>query len=425
MSDSPQQIHAVAPRRPAQPTDLADKFVAFQRRQAASTKPRERADRNPAPSGSPSTSRPTRAPSPRRLHAPPLPTPNITVNQPTPSAMEADADDFSRRLKITAASSPRPSPRPQAGPSSGSPNRLYNPNADSPRRAILTAEPEAMSDAASSSYAPRGPAPHGPRQATPQSRAAPDSHRQLFDHRRDDPVRFSVLTRPQASPNAAAGRPHADRPTPTPKSSGDYVSASSTSSASYAHSTLSSNFTLSSATTDSSTPSGLFEKPNARRSEDSSSSTNAFSMQLKKLYRAISDLEKKILGEQRDKDADEDGERNPQPVGILVKGRPGSANGSASGPEVRGGEDEAEKWKRLLADHKELADKVQNLLTLTLAPSVPASLRNIPTKYSLIARLWAHAFHRLLESLRQAASPPTNSPIALEYLQVCRHLPPD
>lgn len=78
-------------------------------------------------------------------------------------------------------------------------------------------------------------------------------------------------------------------------------------------------------------------------------------MQLKKLYRVISDLEKKILGEQRDNDADEDGERNPQTVGILVKGRPGSANGSASGPEVRGGEDEAEKWKRLLADHKECA----------------------------------------------------------------------
>lgn len=207
-----------------------------------------------------------------------------------------------------------------------------------------------MSDAASSSYAPRGPAPHGPRQAASQSRAAPDGHRQLFDHRRDDPVRFSVLARPHASPNAAASR-SGDRPTPTPKSSGDYVSASSTSSASYAHSTLSSNFTLSSATTDSSTPSGLFENSNARRSEDSSSSTNAFSMQLKKLYRAISDLEKKILGEQRDKEADEDGERNPQTVGILVKSRPGS--GSGGGAEVRGAEDEGEQWKGLLAGPQE------------------------------------------------------------------------
>ncbi|TFY56018.1 hypothetical protein EVJ58_g7892 [Rhodofomes roseus] len=348
--------------------------------------------------GSSSTPRPTRAPSPRRPHAPQHPSPNIVVDQSSPSAMEADADDFSRRLKITAASSPRPSARAQAGPSSGSPGKLYNPNSDSPRRVILTAEPEAMSDAASSS------------QEQP-----PDSHRQLFDHRKDDPVRF--LARPQASPNAAANRPHVDRPTPTPKSSGDYVSASSTSSASYAHSTLSSNFTLSSATTDSSAPSGLFENPNARRSEVSSSSTNAFSMQLKKLYRGITALEQKILGEQRDKDADDEGNRNTQTVGILIKGRPGSVGGLAGGAEVRGGEDDMEKWKRLLVDHKELAEKVQNLLTLTLAPTVPASLRNIPTKYNLIARLWAHAFHRLLESLRQAASPPNNSHVALEYLQ--------
>ncbi|KAH9837881.1 uncharacterized protein C8Q71DRAFT_754967 [Rhodofomes roseus] len=55
----------------------------------------------------------------------------------------------------------------------------------------------------------------------------------MFDHRKDDPVRFSVLARPQPSPNAAANRPHVDRPTPTPKSSGDFVSASSTSSTSY------------------------------------------------------------------------------------------------------------------------------------------------------------------------------------------------
>ncbi|KAH9912646.1 uncharacterized protein B0H18DRAFT_1126962 [Fomitopsis serialis] len=140
-------------------------------------------------------------------------------------------------------------------------------------------------------------------------------------------------------------------------------------------------------------------------------------MQLKKLYRAITALEQKFLGEQRDKDADDEGDRNPQTVGILVKGRPGPAGGLAGGVEVRGGEDETEKWKRLLVDHKELAEKVQNLLTLTLAPTVPASLRNIPTKYNLIARLWAHAFHRLLESFRQAASPPNNSLAALEYLQ--------
>lgn len=62
------------------------------------------------------------------------------------------------------------------------------------------------------------------------------------------------------------------------------------------------------------------------------------------------------------------------------------------------------------------------MLSLTLAPSVPTSLRNIPLKYNLIIRLWTHAFHRLLESLRRAAMPPSSSTVALEHLQVCNRL---
>jgi hypothetical protein len=46
--------------------------------------------------------------------------------------------------------------------------------------------------------------------------------RHLFDHRKDDPVRFSIMARPQQS---ASGQP-----SPTSKSSRDYVLASSTSS---------------------------------------------------------------------------------------------------------------------------------------------------------------------------------------------------
>jgi hypothetical protein len=55
-----------------------------------------------------------------------------------------------------------------------------------------------------------------------------------------------------------------------------------------------------------------------------------------------------------------------------------------------------------------------NLLQLSLAPSVPASLKNVPTKYSIVVRLWTHAFHKLLESLRRASF---SSPLALELLQ--------
>ena len=65
-----------------------------------------------------------------------------------------------------------------------------------------------------------------------------------------------------------------------------------------------------------------------------------------------------------------------------------------------------------------LAESIREMLALTLAPTVPASLKNIPQKYNLIIRLWTHAFYHLLESLRHAARPPTNSLVALEYLQV-------
>jgi protein SMG6 len=50
-----------------------------------------------------------------------------------------------------------------------------------------------------------------------------------------------------------------------------------------------------------------------------------------------------------------------------------------------------------------LADIISELLTISLAPSIPASLRQIPTKYNIIVHLWTFAFHRLLESLRRAS----------------------
>ncbi|KIJ61387.1 hypothetical protein HYDPIDRAFT_31260, partial [Hydnomerulius pinastri MD-312] len=57
---------------------------------------------------------------------------------------------------------------------------------------------------------------------------------------------------------------------------------------------------------------------------------------------------------------------------------------------------------------------MHNLMEISLAPSVPASLRVIPTKYNMIIHLWTHAFHKLLEALRHASF---SSPLALEHLQ--------
>ncbi|KAI0665042.1 hypothetical protein C8Q70DRAFT_904630 [Cubamyces menziesii] len=394
-------------REPIQ-TDIADKIIALRRKQAASAAPRERPEKpQPTSSSRPTTARPS---SPRRLHAPPIPNPNIVVSEASPSHMDADPDDFSRRLKISYGSPRASHARPAAN---GSPGKLYNPNTDPVRRPVMTAEPEAMSEGASGSQSPRAIPPRV--HPTQPSRGVPEAHRQLFDPRKHDAVLFSTQHRQHNGPAPLNGSPNVGRPTPTPKSSGDWVSASSTSSASYAQSTISSNFTLSSATTDSSSASSaLFDSSNpSRRSEDSTSSANAFSRKLKEVYRTISNLESKLLGSDRDRERADDSERGSHRPGVLIKGRPLSGTPRA----IASDEEESERWRKLVSDHQALAESIREMLALTLAPTVPASLKNIPQKYNLIIRLWSHAFYHLLESLRHAARPPTTSPVALEYLQ--------
>ena len=61
-----------------------------------------------------------------------------------------------------------------------------------------------------------------------------------------------------------------------------------------------------------------------------------------------------------------------------------------------------------------LAKTMHNLLDISLAPSVLASLWNISTKYNIIICLWTHGFHKLLESLRRASF---TSFLALKHLQ--------
>jgi hypothetical protein len=95
------------------------------------------------------------------------------------------------------------------------------------------------------------------------------------------------------------------------------------------YSAISSNFTLSSSTTDgSSAPSSIFDhRPREEK-------TNAFSNQLKKLYRDISALETKILS---DSGEPQDESR------IVIKGGP------CSGAE----EAEKSRWKKAIDEHKQ------------------------------------------------------------------------
>jgi protein SMG6 len=197
--------------------------------------------------------------------------PNLSprTHQVSLQLVEADPEDFSRRLNISGSKRPaHTSPRPAHNTSKN--NNLFNPQTD-PIPMRRTAGPESISDATSSSYAPRGMSANPP---GVQRETSAHQH-QLFDHRKDDPVRFSVLAGPSFTN---------DSRWPYPKTSADYLSASSTSS--YAPSQVSSTFTLSSNTTDgSSASSAVFDRPTEEPSN------NAFAVQLKKLCRGISAAE--------------------------------------------------------------------------------------------------------------------------------------
>ncbi|KAH9053859.1 hypothetical protein EDB87DRAFT_1676684 [Lactarius vividus] len=324
------------------PTDLAEKMTALKRKQANNIR-KDRTERPPVPTPHLQSSPPRRQPAPGQ-------TPPALL-----SRAEPDSSEFTRILTLS----------PSQKPALPHKHQLFNPKTD-PIPMRRTAEPEAMSESTGSSYAQRPPADASRNRDAAQSR-------QLFDPRKHDAVAFS----------AAQARK------PAPKHSGDYASVSSVSS--YANSIVSSNFTLSSSTTDgSSAPSSIFD--NKPREE---SKTSAFSAQLKKLYRDISALESKILADS--------GEPQDE-TRIVIKG----------GPSVGSEDAEKARWKKATEDHKQLSELMLRLLEISLAPGVPASLRNIPEKYNIIIRLWTNCFYRLLENLRRYS---LNSRIALEYLQ--------
>ncbi|KAH7904493.1 hypothetical protein BJ138DRAFT_1237319 [Hygrophoropsis aurantiaca] len=225
---------------------------------------------------------------------------------------ETDPEGFSCHLKIL-------SP-PQQPHQKQQQHRPFNPDTD-PTPMRRTAEPKSMPDAAS-------------------------IHQRLFDHHKDDPIRFSVLT----------------RPTHTPKSSGDCISVSSA--PSYAYSIV--NCTLSSRTDNSSASSALFEgKPR----EDSGN--NVFTIQLEKLYRNISTLESKIIN----KDADENDDKGR----VLLHGRRCETNSE---------ELDQQKWVKLIADHKQrLAELMHtsSLLEISLAASPVYQIQTAQTIYGSVA----------------------------------------
>jgi protein SMG6 len=235
--------------------------------------------------------------------------------------------------------------------------------------------------------------PHHPRQQIHRDHPS-GPQRQLFDPRKDDPVRFQTSV--------------FSRPTPVSKGSVDtFVSASSTSASSYAHS-IGSSFTLTSNSTGTSGSSS--GSPNAPREEGEGG--NAFVFQLKKLYREITALEGRLITGEIDPDEDEE----PR---FTLQARTSSIDTGSD-----------DKYLKMINDHKgyailirtktdtqfsaiSLADMMQRLMNMTLAPQVPTSVHSISSKYNIPTRLWGNAFDHALQTLRKASA---SSNTALEHL---------
>ncbi|KAG8865920.1 hypothetical protein FRC20_009286 [Serendipita sp. 405] len=196
---------------------------------------------------------------------------------------------------------------------------------------------------------------------SPQSQHAQPQppQRQLFDPRRDDPMRFAVLN------NQAQQR----QTSSSVQSSMDHSSISS-----YASSTW--TLTSSTGTSQSSAPP---EQPQDR------DGTSKFVTMLKKVYREITEIEKKI---KEWDNADEHDNLSAQ-VTMLKPGAP-----------VEDVPEPQDPLRSLVAQHRQLAELYHSMITMILQP-VPASMLSFVTKYQLPTRLWTNGIAHCIDCLRR------------------------
>ena len=214
--------------------------------------------------------------------------------------------------------------------------------------------------------------------APPQVQAQAPPGRQLFDPRRDDPMRFAVL-------NNNTNRDHRQPPSIQSSSVKDHSSISS-----YASSTW--TLTSSTGTSQSSAP------PDQSPDKEGSSK---FVAMLKKVYREIIELEKKI------KDWDRAGEEDQVgSVGTITMLRPGVPIPTSNE------EEKPDPLRALVAQHKQLSELYHSMITMILQP-VPASMLSFVDKYHLPARLWTNGILHCIESLRRMSN---KFPGAIEHM---------
>ncbi|GAA5994917.1 hypothetical protein JCM5350_006614 [Sporobolomyces pararoseus] len=217
---------------------------------------------------------------------------------------------------------------------------------------------------------------------------ARESRRQLFDPRRDDPTRFNSTGSTTSLPLPAAASTTAAKRNTLP----DNRSVAGLSVRSF-NSVYSGNSeapevddSVSINTTNSASGGG------GRLSANDPALAN-----LKRAYREVMDLEKKLQDEHRAAMNAKDREEDDQ-----------NGGGSKGGIRLHGaarnnsGRHDDEYWVRLANGHKQLADAHYSFLQLSLDPRLPASYHILPQKYNIPTRLWQVAFHQLLERMRHA-----------------------
>jgi protein SMG6 len=177
-------------------------------------------------------------------------------------------------------------------------------------------------------------------------------------------MRFAVLN----------NQAHRERQAPSSVMSSSVMDHSSISS--YASSTW--TLTSSTGTSQSSAP------PEQATDKDGSSK---FISMLKRVYREITEYEKKI----KEWDNHEDGQIPSAAITML---KPGTTLASVEESE------NSDPLRMLVAQHKQLAELYHSMITMILQP-VPASMLSFVTKYSLPSRLWMNGITHCIESLRR------------------------
>ncbi|KAK4057242.1 hypothetical protein OIO90_001739 [Microbotryomycetes sp. JL221] len=190
--------------------------------------------------------------------------------------------------------------------------------------------------------------------------------KQLFDPRKDDPVRFTA-TGSTTSLNRRDGLRIGD-------TVGSTVS-------------LVSQLSLA----DSTTSQAIERAPST--STASRTQQHPLVAQLKDVYRLITRLESHLQEEHR--------------LAIMATNR----EEDDDHVRIKGGgkKFDDEYWVKLATEHKELADLHYSFMQMALEPHLPASLQALPQKYNIPSRMWQTAFHQLLERMRYAVIAPQSS----------------